>query len=132
MRAARDSLVIVVAGVLFGYVVASMTAPLWNPVRAGSGSEAPQARAYMLASLKQDPESLAAVTASKDVAQKAARLLNAEQTAQINPLSLTFLGGATEGHLQVDVYAVEMRVGGNTVFWPFALTLLNGKVVLVE
>ena len=132
MRAARDSLAIVLAGVLFGYVAAAVTAPLWNPGRAGSGSEAPQARAYMLASLKQDPEGLAAVTESKDVAQKAARLLGAAQQQQVNPLSLTFLGGATEGRISVDIYAVEMRVGANTVFWPFALTLVGGKVVLVE
>lgn len=132
MRALRDALAIVVSGAFIGFVLTSLTAPLWNPSLAGAGSEAPQARAYMLASLKQDPEALSAVTASKDVAQKAQRLLSAEQQTQVNPLSLTFLGGASEGRLHVDVYAVEMRVGGNTVFWPFSLTLLNGRVVLVE
>ena len=132
MRAARDVLAIVLGGALFGYAIAAFTAPLWNPAIAGSGSESATARAYMIASLRQDPEVLASVTASKDVAQRAARLQSTEQQEQVHPLSLTFLGGATEGRLQVDVYAVEMRVGGNTVFWPFALTLLNGKVVLVE
>ena len=132
MRAARDALAILLAGALVGFVMAAVTAPLWSSSVAGGGSEAPQARQFMLASLKQDPEALASVTESKDVAQKAARLLSIEQQQQVNPLSLTFLGGASEGRFQVDVYAVEMRVGGNTVFWPFALTLLNGKVVLVE
>jgi hypothetical protein len=132
MRAVRDVLAIVFAGAFVGYVLAAVTAPLWNANVAGSSSEAPQARQFMVASLKQDPETLASVTESKDVAQKAARLLSTEQQAQVSPLSLTFLGGASEGRFQVDVYAVEMRVGGNTVFWPFALTLLNGRIVLVE
>src|ERR687886_1818344 len=122
MRAARDALAILLAGALIGYVVAGATTQLWSSFAAGSASEAPQSRQFMLASLKQDPEALASVTESKDVAQKAARLLSVEQQAQVNPLSLTFLGGATEGHFHVDIYAVEMRVGSNTVFWPFALT----------
>lgn len=132
MRAIRDVLTIVVAGALVGYVLAAVTAPLWNAGVSGSGSESPQARAYMLASLKQDPEALSGVSASRDVAQRAVRVQSAMQQAQVDPLSLTFLGGAAEGKLQVDVYAVEMRVGADTVFWPFALTLMNGKVVLVE
>ena len=90
------------------------------------------ARVHDGAALKQDPEALSGVSASRDVAQRAVRVQSAMQQAQVDPLSLTFLGGATEGKLQVDVYAVEMRVGADTVFWPFALTLMNGKVVLVE
>ena len=51
----------------------------------------------------------------------------------IQPLSLTYIGGATAGGYSVHIYAVDLRnAQGVDQFFPLALTVSGGKVVRSE
>ena len=53
-----------------------------------------------------------------------------QSTSQAKPLSLTYLGGVSQGSFSVQIYAVEVRANdGTQQLFPLALTLLGGRVV---
>jgi hypothetical protein len=96
-----------------------------------SSGESREARAYMLALLQREADSLSQLRPQQDVVSQALAAQSAQQNQQQSkPLSLTYLGGASAGRLSVHIYAVEVRASdGSQQFFPLALTLLGGKVV---
>ncbi len=135
MKAVRDGLAILLLGVVLGYLVSSLGATLVTDSSAfGAPSESPEAHAYMLGLLQDDPDTLAALRLQRgDVASRALATQTAEgRRGATKPLTLTYLGGGSQGRFQVHIYAVEFQSGSRTLFFSYALTLLNRKVVLVE
>jgi hypothetical protein len=100
---------------------------------ANSG-EPPEARAFMLAYLQRESENLAALRPQQDVVSKAlAEQVSQSNAGQVKALSLTYLGGQSQGPISVQVYAVEARASdGSQGLTTYALTLVGGKVVLVR
>jgi hypothetical protein len=120
-------------GVLTGFVIASAIGVLVQDSGLfGASSESPIARAYMLGLLQRDPNSIVGIRPNQSIAQRAAELQAADSsrtTAQIQTLSLTYIGGASVGSYSVHIYAVGMRSAqGVDQFFPLALTVYGGKV----
>jgi hypothetical protein len=134
MRAAREGVTTALMGAVLGYVIAMFAGPLWNEnAYFGTTTESPQARAFMVGLLKEDPDALIALRPNRDVASRALEMKNSQSSqGQSVPVSLTYLGGGSQGRLQVHIYAVELQVAGQPQYFPLALTLFNGKVVRTE
>ncbi len=100
----------------------------------GSGESA-QARTYMIRLLSRDAAGLNAMRPEQDVISRALSEQSAQQSQQSNvkALSLTYLGGQSQGGLSVHIYAVEVQgSGGRQQLFPLALTLSGGRVVLTR
>jgi hypothetical protein len=72
---------------------------------------------------------------SQDIAQRAMELQGAQQSRNTNvqPLSLTYLGGGSMGSLSVHIYALGLRsASGVDEFLPVALTVVGGKVLRAQ
>lgn len=133
MAALRDGLATVAVGVLFGFLFAAFAGPMWAQ-SVGASNESPEARSFMLGLLRDDPDALVRLRPSRDVASRAFELKSAggAQILRTNPVSLTYLGGGSQGPLRVDIYAVQLRIGEETRYFPLALTLIGGKVVRTD
>jgi hypothetical protein len=96
-----------------------------------TSGESREARAYMVALLTREADSLSQLRPQQDVVSQALAAQSAQQSQQqAKPLSLTYLGGSTAGRLSVQIYAVEVRANdGSVQLFPLALTLLGGKVI---
>jgi hypothetical protein len=123
---------IVVVGMLFGYLISMTLSTIISDQGwfAASGESGP-ARAYMVALLQREADSLNALRPQQDIVSKAMSEQSARQsTSQAKPLSLTYLGGLSQGNFSVQIYAVEVRgTDGSQQLFPLALTLFGGKVV---
>jgi hypothetical protein len=126
--------VIFVLGLLTSFVVTALGSGLAEEKAVFGVHESASARQYMISLLQQEPQSLIALTPKTDVVSRAMQFRQSDQAAgQIQPQSLTYLGGRTSGALAVHIYAIEIRAGtGQRQFFPLALTLLSGKVVRRE
>ena len=118
---------------LAGYVIAAAAGVfIQDSGLFGASGESPVARTYMLALLQRDPNSIVGIRPNQSIAQRAAELQAADSsrtTGQIQPLSLTYIGGATVGVYSVHIYAVGIRnAQGVDQFFPLALTVYGGKV----
>ena len=118
---------------LAGYVVAAAAGVfIQDSGLFGASGESPVARTYMLGLLQRDPNSIVGIRPNQSIAQRASELQAADSsrtTAQIQPLSLTYIGGATVGVYSVHIYAVGIRnAQGVDQFFPLALTVYGGKV----
>jgi len=118
---------------LAGYVIAAAAGVfIQDSGLFGASGESPVARTYMLGLLQRDPNSIVGIRPNQSIAQRAAELQAADSsrtTAQIQPLSLTYIGGATVGVYSVHIYAVGIRnAQGVDQFFPLALTVYGGKV----
>src|SRR2546425_9051491 len=102
----------------------------------GASGESPIARAYMLGLLQRDPNSIVGIRPNQSIAQRAAELQGADTSrtsTSIQPLSLTYIGGANEGTYPVHIYAIGMRnAQGEDQFFPLALTYSGSKVIRSE
>ncbi len=128
----RVAIGMIVVGAMVGYVVSAVVTTVINDQGwfATSG-ESPQARGYMVALLQREADSLSALRPQQDIVSQAMAQQAAQQSRQqAKPLSLTYLGGGSQGRLSVQIYAVEVRANdGSQQLFPLALTLLGGKVV---
>jgi hypothetical protein len=120
-------------GLLTGFVLASAVGVVVQDIGLfGASGESPIARAYMLGLLQRDPNAIVGIRPNQGIAQRAAELQGADSsrtTASIQPLSLTYIGGATVGTYSVHIYAVGIRSSqGVDQFFPLALTVYDGKV----
>jgi len=97
----------------------------------GSG-ESTQARSYMLALLQRQAERLSAMRPEQDVVSRAMSEQSAQNASQdVKAVSLTYLGGQSQGGLSVHIYAIEVRsTNGQQQLFPLALTLAGGRVIL--
>ena len=128
----RTAVGVVAVGMVVGYVFTSLVVTIVSDQGWFSTSgEQPQARAYMVALLQREAENLAALRPQQDIVSQAMAQQAAQQsTTQAKPLSLTYLGGASQGVFSIQIYAVEVRANdGTQQLFPLALTLLGGKVV---
>ena len=136
-RLISGSLGTLLVGVLAGFVIASAAGiVIQDSGLFGATGESPVARAYMLGMLRRDPNSIVGIRPNQSIAQRAAELQGADTsrtTASIEPLSLTYIGGASVGRYSVHIYAVGLRTAeGVDQFFPLALTVLGGKVIRRE
>ncbi len=81
-----------------------------------------------------EPQTLIALSPKTDVVNRALQFAQSEAASgQIQPISLTYLGGRTSGPFAVHMYAIEIRGGnGQRQFFPLALTLSAGRVIRRE
>ncbi|HEY7623696.1 MAG TPA: hypothetical protein VIA63_01580 [Candidatus Limnocylindria bacterium] len=124
-------------GLLTGFIIASVVGIfIQDSGLFGSNGESPIARAYMLGLLQRDPSSIVGIRPNQSIAQRAAELQGAESSrsqSSIQPISLTYIGGASVGGYGVHIYAVDLRNGqGVDQFFPLALTVYQGKVIRSE
>ena len=122
----------ILVGGLIGYVAAAGVASVVQDQGWFATSGEPrEARAYMVALLSREADSLSQLRPQQDVVSQALAQQNSQQTQQqAKPLSLTYLGGQSAGGLSVQIYAIEVRANdGSLQLFPLALTLLGGKVV---
>ena len=118
---------------LAGYVIAAAAGVfIQDSGLFGASGESPVAWTYMLGRLQRDTDSIVGIRPNQSIAQRASELQAADSsrtTGQIQPLSLTYIGGATVGVYSVHIYAVGIRnAQGVDQFFPLALTVYGGKV----
>jgi hypothetical protein len=131
----RGAIAMLIVGGLVGYVGTAFTTTLVvDSGILGGGGESSDAHKYMIALLQRQSESLSQLRPASDVVSRALDQQNvSQQTADVKPLSVTYLGGGSSGRLSVHIYAVEIQAGSGTYqFFPLALTIVGGKVVRVE
>lgn len=131
----RTLIAMLLVGGLVGYVgTAFTTTMVADSGILGGGGESSDAHKYMMALLQRESESLSQLRPARDVISRALEQQNAsQQTTEVKPLSLTYLGGGSSGRISVHIYAVEIQAGsGQYQFFPLALTVVGGKVVRVE
>ncbi len=135
LGAIRQAFGTLLVGALMGYVAASFVGTaLQSSTLLGATGESPEAHAYMIGLLQQDPDVLAALRPKRDVVSRAVDLLTTQRSsATWKPASLTFVGGGATGALSVQLYVIEVRSSdGEERLIPFSLTLAGGKVVRIE
>jgi hypothetical protein len=139
IRALSDPIGTVLIGVFVGFILASIAGIfIQESGLFGSNAESPITRAYMLGLLQRDPNSMAGNQPDKGVAGRAADLQGAaaaQSTMAIQPISLTYLGGASVTGFSVHIYAVDIRTSeGTNEFWSAALTVRQSdhKVIRFE
>ena len=134
MRAVRGILGTLLAGILFGYVAAAFGGMLFQETGVFGSGESGAAREYMVSLLGRDPDALLAVAPQRDVASRALVFQGAQEgKGQAVPVSLTYIGGGSQGRMNVQIYTVEWRIAsGRTRLIPYAVTLIDGRVVRHE
>jgi hypothetical protein len=131
-RIARTAIGTVLVGTIVGYALSAAGSTIISDQGwFASSGESSQARNYMLALLQREADNLSALRPQQDVVSQALAAQAAQQSQQqAKPLSLTYLGGASNGTFSVHIYAVEVRGNdGAQQLFPLALTLLGGKVI---
>jgi hypothetical protein len=119
-------------GAVVGYMLtASVMTVVSDQGWFSSSGESPTARNYMVALLQREAENLNQLRPQQDVVSQALAQQAAQaSTQQAKPLSLTYLGGGSNGTFSVQIYAVEVRANdGTQQLFSLALTLLGGRVV---
>jgi hypothetical protein len=122
----------VVVGIVVGYMLTASAMTVVNDQGWFSSSgESASARNYMVALLQREADSVNQLRPAQDVVSQALAQQAAQQSSQqAKPLSLTYLGGGSNGTFSVQIYAVEVRANdGTQQLFSLALTLLGGKVV---
>src|SRR6266849_5829942 len=122
----------VLVGAVVGYMLtASAMTVVSDQGWFSSSGESPTARNYMVALLQREAENLNQLRPQQDVVSQAlAQQAVQASTQQSKPLSLTYLGGGSNGTFSVQIYAVEVRANdGTQQLFSLALTLLGGRVV---
>jgi hypothetical protein len=131
----RTALAMLIVGGLIGYAGTAFTTTLVvDSGLLGGGGESSDAHKYMMALLQRESESLSQLQPAQDVVSRALQQQStSQQSSDVKPLSVTYLGGGSSGRLSVHIYAVEIQAtGGQYQFFPLALTIVGGKVVRVE
>lgn len=131
-RGIRTGLGMILVGAVVGYMLsASVSAVISDRGWFATSGESAQARNYMIALLQREADNINRLRPQQDVVSQALSEHAAQQSQQsAKPVSLTYLGGASQGSFSVQIYAVEVRTNdGNQQLFPLALTLLGGKVV---
>jgi hypothetical protein len=135
--AVRTALAMLLVGGLMGYAGTGVVTTLVADTGLFGGlGESQDAHKYMMAFVQRESENLSRLGPAQDVVSRALQQQNvaqAQQTSDVKPLSLTYLGGGSSGQISVHIYALEVQAsGGQYEFFPMALTLVGGRVVRVE
>lgn len=134
MKAVQAAVTTVLAGALFGYVFAAFAGTFMAEAPLLGAHESPEAHAYMVGVMQNDPESLLNLQPSRDIASRAQSVQTSQDVkTQWQPTTLTYLGGASLGRVSVHMYAIGVRDNeGVERIIPLALTLVDRKVVRFE
>lgn len=125
----------VLVGILAGFILSSVVGVMAQDAGVFGSGESNVARAYMVGLLQQDPSAVTNIRPTQDIAQRAMDLQGAQQSRNttIQPLSLTYMGGASMNGVSIHIYAVGLRTSsGVDQFFPLALTISSGKVIRSE
>jgi len=128
----RMAVGMVLVGMVVGYMLtASAMTVVSDQGWFSSSGESTIARSYMVALLQREAESVNQLRPQQDVVSQALAQQAAQQSQQqAKPLSLTYLGGGSNGTFSIQIYAVEVRANdGTQQLFSLALTLLGGRVV---
>jgi hypothetical protein len=130
VRTVRPVVETLLAGILLGVVAMAFATQLSGPGESQTSTEIRVARAYMLAVMRNDVDTMAQLGPNADVLGRA---INSQQLTQLlNSVkfdSLTYLGGAGLGPFGVHVYVIQSEGASGMRLSPFALTIVQGKVV---
>lgn len=131
VRAARPVVETLLAGLLLGVVGTALVTQLLVPkATPGVTAEVPQARAYMLAVLHNDVDTLTKLGPATDALGQALafqRTVDALKAAKFS--SLTYLGGYALGNGGIHIYVVEADDADGSHLIPVSLTVVQGRVV---
>ncbi len=134
-RSLRTSVGVVLVGAVLGFAISAAVSTMVSDAGWFSSSgESPQARDYMVALLQRESDRLSQLRPQQDVVSQALSEQAAQQSQQqVKPLSLTYLGGGSQGGFNVSIYAVEVQANdGSDHVFSVALTLMGGKVILTK
>lgn len=134
-RSVRTAIGVALVGGVLGFALSSAVATMVSDAGWFSTSgESPQARDYMVSLLQREADHLSQLRPQQDVVSQALAEQAAQQSQQqVKPLSLTYLGGGSNGSFSVHIYAVEVRANdGSDHLFSLALTLVGGRVVLTK
>ena len=133
LRTFRPVIETLLAGVLVGIVVTGFATQVWGNRDGVSNSEVPLARAYMLALIHNDLDTMSQLGPSADTLGQAINFQKrADALKNLKVDSLTYLGGTALGAAGVHVYVVATEDGSGEHLIPFSLTVFQGRVVRVE
>src|SRR4051794_14981152 len=134
LRTGRPVVETLLAGVLLGVVVmgiASQISP--NGTSSAAATEVPLARAYMLALIRNDLDTMSQLGPNADTIGSAINFQKrADALKDLKVDTLTYLGGSALGAVGVHVYVVQTEEPTGVKLVPFAITVYQGKVVRVE
>lgn len=119
---------------MLGFALSAAVSTFVNDQGWFTSGEPSSARSYMVALLQRESDELTQLRPQQDVVSQALAQQAAQQSRQqVKPLSLTYLGGGSQGEFSVQIYAVEVRANdGTDHLFSLALTLLGGQVVLTK
>ena|SRR5579859_1404977 len=134
LRALRPWAITFIVGGMLAFVVTALGSGIAEEKALFGVKESSAARTYMIGLLENEPGSLISLMPKTDVVSRAMQFAQSDAAVgQIQPISLTYLGGRQAGSLAVHMYAIEIRSGnGQRQFFPLALTLSSGRVVRRE
>ena len=134
IRTARPVVETLLAGILVGVVVVAFaTSIIGSNSPNATAAEVPLARAYMVALIHNDLDTMAQLGPSADVLAQAINFQKrADALKNLKVDSLTYLGGSALGGVGLHVYVVETEDSSGAHLVPFSLTVYQGKVVRVE
>ncbi|HEY6957995.1 MAG TPA: hypothetical protein VI814_04155 [Candidatus Limnocylindria bacterium] len=130
----RTGIGVALVGAMLGFALSAAVSTFINDQGWFTSGEPSQARSYMVALLDRESEQLTQLRPQQDVVSQALAQQAAQQSQQqVKPLSLTYLGGSSQGEFSVQIYAVEVRANdGTNHLFSLALTLLGGQVILTK
>lgn len=125
-------MLVLAVGVLFGYVVASVATPfLSEAVVIGGPSESQKVHDFLMKRVDSPAELASSGSGTEDIATRAYKL-GIPNEAKPRVLSVTYLGGASQGQLQVHVYVVEYRLPTSQATVPWMLTVLSSPFTVLK
>lgn len=134
MSLLRTGIGVALVGGIVGFALSAAISTFVNDQGWFTSGEPSQSRSYMVALLDRESEQLTQLRPQQDVVSQALAERAAQQSRQqAKPLSLTYLGGGSQGQFSVQIYAVEVRANdGTDHLFSLALTLLGGQVILTK
>jgi hypothetical protein len=123
-----------VVGLLAGVLLASIGSFVLRSVPlVGGTDEIPEARAFMVGLIEDDPLALFALQPKRSVLDRAIDLQGSGGAGAFEAVALRYLGGAAATGIAVQIYAVEFQSpDAGEVVVAYSVMLVDGKVVQVR
>ena len=132
LRIARPVTETLLAGLLVGVVATALVTQLVVSNPTGTLAEVPQARAYMLALIRNDLDTMSQLGPTGDaVGQAITFQKRADALKDVQIGTLTYLGGSALGAVGVHLYVVEATDTTGVHLVPFSVTVLQGRVIYI-
>jgi hypothetical protein len=132
LRIARPVTETLLAGLLVGVVATALVNQLVVSTATDTLAEVPQARAYMLALIRNDLDAMSRLGPTGDaVGQAITFQKRADALKDVKIGTLTYLGGSGLGGVGVHLYVVEATDAAGVHLVPFSVTVLQGRVIYI-